>query len=798
MKKIKPVNFKRLFILPLILTTVFIGMLSYLIYGITINKYQDQVRLTALQTARNESEKIEEYLKYQDLLINSINQSLLTSASIVLEHRDELSNDYLKRLTEITEAEYLYFYDSNGTILFDSSELYVGWTASIGDPVYQFMMSGEDVFHEDIRKSLEEDNYYIFTYLRDEDGYFVQAGIRAETVIAQTNQYEYQTIIENIVENNDNLAYALIVDKDFKAIADTDPEDIGVIYENDADYTKAFSGEGVVGNWYYRQLDITVLEAAYPIYHDGVVVNVLGVGYSLESFFQSQMYLMIAFITLSISFMGIFFLMQYLQLFRPLSALNDTIAMLDVESKQEHSVMKENNVFSGIYLTLDQLSKRITEENAKNYRLNKRIASMAYSDFLTGIPNRLAFIEKLNEALTKFDKIAIVFFDLDGFKSYNDTLGHTFGDALLKSFTKRFEPFNDENTCFARYGGDEFFMYHHYETMVDLRSWLENISSMFDHPFEVDNLQYPLDSGIGVSLYPEDDTSVEHLIRKADIAMYYSKKRGKNFIEFYNNNMEVVVRKDNEIIKKMKQAIKNDGFTVVYQPQVNSSTGEIVSMEALLRIKDETLSPAVFIPLAEQGGIINMIGRIVIKTVIQQLSEWKSKGKKLVPVYLNLSSLQLEDVGLLDYVKEILYDHQIDSTYLGFEMTESAVIRKEKMAFDFLMQLNEMNIHTAIDDFGSGYAGLSYLTKYRVEFVKLDRHFCVKYLNSEGLPIFNNIVNLTKLLGFKVLAEGIETEEQLSYLKQTDCHFVQGYYYYLPSDSQTVSELLDSNQRDTE
>ncbi len=798
MEKIKPVNFKRLFVLPLLVTTVFIGLLSYLIYGVTLNKYREQVRLTALQTARNEAEKIEEYLKYQDLLIDSINESLLTSARMVLEHRDILSNEYLRRLTELTGAEYLYFYDNTGTILYDSSEIYVGWTASEGDPVYQYMISDEEIYHENIRKSLEEDEYYKFTYLRDDDGYFVQAGIRAETVLAQTNQYEYQVIIENIVENNDSLVYALIVDKDFKAIADTDLEDIGVIYENDADYTKAFSGEGVVGDWYYQQLEITVLEAAYPIYHNNEVINVLGVGYSLESFFQSQVYLMIAFITLSISFMAIFFLMQYLQLFRPLSVLNDTIATIDVESKQEHSVIKENTIFSGIYLTLDQLSKRITEENNKNYRLNKRIASMAYSDFLTGIPNRLAFIEKLNEAITKFDKIAIVFFDLDGFKTYNDTLGHTFGDALLKSFTKRFESFNDEDTCFARYGGDEFFMYHHYESKIDLRSWLENISSMFDHPFEVENNQYPLDSGIGVSLYPEDDTSVEHLIRKADIAMYYSKKRGKNFIEFYTDSMEVVLRKDNEIIKKMKQAIKNDGFTVVYQPQVDIFTGEIVSIEALLRIKDETISPAVFIPLAEHGGIINMIGRIVIKTVIEQLALWKSEGKKLVPVYINLSSLQLEDDGLLDYVQDMLSDYQIDCSYLGFEMTESAVISKEKTAYDFLIKLNEMNIHTAIDDFGSGHAGLSYLTKYRVEFVKLDRQMCVKYLNSDGLPIFNNIVNLTRLLGFKALAEGIETEEQLSYLKQTDCRLVQGYYYYRPSDSGIVGSLLKNNQRDSE
>lgn len=797
MDKSRPVNFKRLFVFPLIVATVFISILSLIVYQVTLNKYRSQLRNLALQTAQQQAEIIEQNKRYQKLLIDSINDMLLTSARTVLEHRQLLSNEYLATLTSLSDTEFIYFFDDTGTVIYDSSGLYVGWQASIGDPVYQFIMSTDTVYHEEIRKSLVEDNYYKLTYLRDEDNYFVQVGIRAETFMAQTEQFEYQTVINKIVAENDNLAYALIINQNYEAIADTDIEDIGTIYANDSSYMAAFNNEPNVEEWYYQRQNMTVLEAAYPIYENEEIFNVLAIGYSLKMFTQSQIYLLIGFISLSICIYAIFFIMQYVLLFRPLRVLNDAINQVDVESMQAKEFYDEKSVFSGIYQTLDQLSKRIIDENNKNYRLNKRISTMAYTDYLTGIPNRLAFIEKLNEALQKYEKIAIVFFDLDGFKEYNDTLGHTFGDALLKSFTKRFESFNGDDTCFARFGGDEFFMYHRYETMVDLRSWVENIAQMFDKSFEVDNALYPLDSGIGVSLYPEHDTSVEQLIRKADIAMYYSKKRGKNFVEFYDESMDSILKSDNEIIKKMKQAIKNDGFKVVYQPQVNIYTNEIISIEALLRIKDETISPAIFIPLAEQGGIINMIGRIVIRNVIEQLAQWKEKGVELVPVYVNLSSMQFEDEGLIKFIQDLLYDHQIEAQYLGFEMTESTIIKKEQIAYNFLQKLNEIGIHTAIDDFGSGHSGLSYLTKYHVEIVKLDRDFCVKYLNDDGLPIFNNIVNLTKLLGFQVLAEGIETDDQLNRLKQTDCHLVQGYYYYRPTDADVILSILKSKNRDS-
>ncbi len=790
MQGMKPINFKRIFALPLILTTAFIFALSFLIYSITITQYREKFQLDAIETARLHSETITQNIKYQKLLLDSIDETLLTTARIVMAHRDLIDNAYLFQLTELSNSELIYFYSPTGVVLYDSSGVYLGWTAQVGDPIYDFMMSGEDVRIENIRKSTDSDDYFKFVYLMAEDGYFVQVGVRAEFVLSQTAPYEYQAVLESIVVDNVGILYALIVDQDYIAIADTDLDDIGANYGGDEDYETVFSGKPLASEWHYPQLNSTVLEAAYPIYENDEIVGILALGYSLLFYNQTRIYLVVIFIIMGISFAGIYFFTQYIQIFRPLRDLNEAISTMDVESTNTHRLIDEKSVFSGLYQTLDGLSKRITDENHKNIRLNKRIATMAYTDFLTGIPNRLAFIEKLTEVIKTAEKIAVVFFDLDGFKSYNDTLGHNFGDALLKSFTKRFQTLKDEDTFFARYGGDEFFMYHRYHSMVDLRSWIENVASMFDLPFEVDHIEYPLDSGIGVSLFPEHDSDIEQLIRKADIAMYYSKKRGKNFVEFYNDKMDVIIRNDMEIVKKMKQAIKNDGFTIVYQPQVNIDTNEIISIEALLRIKDENISPSVFIPLAEQGGIINMIGRIVLKNVIEQIGIWKLQGAKLVPVFVNLSSHQLEDDGLLQYILSLLFEYNVEAHYLGIEMTESAVIRKEQIAYDFLTELVKIGIHTAIDDFGSGHAGLSYLTKYRVDMVKLDRQFCMKYLTDTGLPIFNAIVNLTKLLGFTVLAEGIETEEHISYLKQTDCHFVQGYYYYMPSTPDIVGEVL--------
>lgn len=790
MRSVKPINIKRIFALPLILTTLFILAISILIYTITITEYHEHHQQDAIITARLHSETITENQKYQDLLLQSIDESLLATARIVISNQDNITNDYLYELTQITNTEYIYYYNPLGEIIYDPSGMYLGWVAQEGDPIHDFMMSDETQRVEAIRKSTDEDNYYKFAYLRANNGYFVQVGVRAEYVLELTAPYDYQAVLEHIVSTNEDILYALIVDLNMVAIADTDTEDIGVDYSGDEDYLEVLNGTPITAEWYYPQESTTVLEAAYPIYEGEDIIGLIALGYSLTFFNQAKIYLVIIFIILGISLVGIYFVTQYIQIFKPLRDLNEAISSIDVESTKQNQIANEKSVFSGIYQTLDNLSKRITDENNKNTRLNKRIATMAYTDFLTGIPNRLAFTEKLSEAIKTYDKIAIVFFDLDGFKSYNDTLGHNFGDALLKSFTLRFKNVNDSDTFFARYGGDEFFMYHRYDTMIDLRSWIENVASLFDQPFEVDNVEYPLDAGIGVSLYPEHDTSIEHLIRKADIAMYYSKKRGKNFVEFYNDKMDVVIRNDTEVIKKLKQAIKNDGFSIVYQPQVNIDNNEIVSIEALLRVKDENISPSVFIPLAEQGGIINMIGRIVLKNVIEQMGIWKSKGAKLVPVFVNFSSHQLEDDGLIHYIQDLLYEYDVHPSFLGIEMTESAVIRREQVAYQFLKELEQLGIHTAIDDFGSGHAGLSYLTKYHVDMVKLDRQFCMKYLTDEGLPIFNAIVGLTKLLGFKVLAEGIETIEHINYLKQTDCHLVQGYYYYRPSHPDIIEDVL--------
>ncbi|PKL00317.1 MAG: hypothetical protein CVV56_06985 [Tenericutes bacterium HGW-Tenericutes-1] len=790
MKTVKPINYKRIFALPLILTTIFIFVLSVVIYSMTISAYREYHQNDAIIKAKLISENITENIKYQKLLLDSIDDSLLTTARIAISNQDLIDNEYLLQLTEITNTEYIYYYSPTGEVIYDPSDMYIGWQAQVGDPIYDFMTSGETIRIEDIRKSTDEDNYYKFAYLKANDGYFIQVGVRAEYVLELTAPYEYQNVIEDIVIQNDEVIYALILDGNKIAIADSNEESIGIDYSSDGDYELAINGVPVATDHYYAKDSTTVLEIAYPIYEDGEIIGILAVGYALSFFNQTRIYLIIIFIIMGISFVGIYFMTLYIQIFKPLRGLDDAISSIDVESTQSKRILDEKSVFSGIYQTVDNLSKRITDENSKNIRLNKRISSMAYTDYLTGVPNRLAFIEKITEIIKSVEKLAVVFFDLDGFKSYNDTLGHNFGDALLKSFTNRFNSVKDNDTYFARYGGDEFFMYHRYHSMVDLRSWIENVASLFDQPFEVEGVEYPLDAGIGVSLYPEHDTSIEQLIRKADIAMYYSKKRGKNFVEFYNDKMDVVIRNDTEVIKKLKQAIKNDGFNIVYQPQVNIDTNEIVSIEALLRVKDENISPSVFIPLAEQGGIINMIGRIVLKNVIEQMAIWKSKGAKLVTVFVNLSSHQLEDDGLIQYIQDLLYEYDIHPSYLGIEMTESAVIKRELVAYQFLKDLDKLGIHTAIDDFGSGHAGLSYLTKYHVEMVKLDRQFCIKYLTDQGLPIFNAIVGLTKLLNFKVLAEGIETLEHINYLKQTDCHLVQGYYYYLPSHPDIIEKVL--------
>ena len=787
MKK-NSINLKRIAILPLILTLTFSFTVGFIAYNFSTSymeqsQIEDGSNITELL-----SKQIETELKYHDSLLERIDENLIKAGKTVIANQNLINDQYLSYLLDIFEIHELFWYNSNGTIIYDANSQFTGWTARMGDPIYSFINSGLDIYVEDIRKSTESDQYFKFVYLRAENGFFVQAGVNADYVNSIIEAYSLQNIVTRLVENDDKLLYALVTNSNLVAIADSDVEDIGINYSDDEDYNYVLTGKTVASRWYYPKIGKNVLEISTPLYFEDEIIGLVAIGFSLDQLNHTKtLFRFLLFILILIIIIGyLFFQIHYV--FNPIKQLEKTINNLKI--KENKISYKSTDVFYGVYDALDNMIDKINIENSKNVQLTNELKELAYIDYLTKIPNRLSFIEKFKTNIIKDRQCAIFFIDLDGFKEYNDTKGHTFGDKLLVLIANELNKLSSDKVYVSRYGGDEFLIYYAFDNEKEIDEFAVCIKALFDEPFKVDKQYYPLDVSIGISLYPKNDLTIEQLIRKADISMYYSKKQGINRIVYFDESLEEAYNNDAYIINILKKAIKNDGFYLVYQPQININNNEVISMEALIRLKDENISPSFFIPIAEKGGIINQIGKIVLEKAIVQMAEWKILSSKIVPVYVNFSSYQLDDEEIVDYIILLLKTYNIEPHYLGIEVTESAMIEKDQKASLILKKLTELGIKTALDDFGSGQSGINYLTKFKVETVKIDKEFVDKYLNDKGLEIFNSVINLIELLGFKIIVEGIETKEQIDTLTKTSCHLVQGYYYYKPLPVEQINDMI--------
>jgi EAL domain-containing protein (putative c-di-GMP-specific phosphodiesterase class I) len=294
---------------------------------------------------------------------------------------------------------------------------------------------------------------------------------------------------------------------------------------------------------------------------------------------------------------------------------------------------------------------------------------------------------------------------------------------------------------------------------------------------------------MGISMFPEDSIEVNQLVMNADLAMYAVKGSGKNGYKFFDVSlMDNQIKKSNiEVI--LRTAIENDGFKMVYQPKIDLKTNQIYGYEALLRLKDSKLSPGDFIEIAEKNGSIVNIGRIVTEKVIKQLSEWKKIGLDIKPVSINFSANQLQDEGYLSFIEECLKQNNIDAKYLEIEVTENIFLEDKLATLVFMKQLNEMGIKISIDDFGTGYSSLNYLTFLPVDIIKLDRSLNIKFLEIENAKVMDSLISLFHSLGLTVIAEGIETIDQVKRLKKANCDYIQGFYYSKPLEVDQIPDI---------
>ena len=440
----------------------------------------------------------------------------------------------------------------------------------------------------------------------------------------------------------------------------------------------------------------------------------------------------------------------------------------------------------------------------------KELRQLAYFDTLTGLPNRQNFHEKLDKFLHLADrkdyKAAILYLDLDRFKRINDTLGHSYGDELLIKVAQRLNQNlrvsdvlgvnNDDNVGrIARLGGDEFIIFlSEIDNRQDIAAVAERVINTLSQPTQLKQHEVVVTPSIGIAIYPDDGRTTEELLKNADTAMYHAKEKGRSCYKFYDDTMNSSALRRLTMEQQLRNAIIHNQLSLDYQPQICLHSRSVVSIEALIRWHHPVqgvISPADFIPLAEETGQIIEIGDWVIRTACRQAKEWSKQGLPPLKIAVNLSSLQFKQPQLADKVAAILEEVQLPASQLELEVTESMIMSDAKDNIARLEQLKELGVALAVDDFGTGYSSLNYLKKFPIDTLKIDRSFITDIATDNGdFGIVKAVTAMALHLRMNVVAEGIEDHQQLRLLQETDCDLVQGFLFSRPVPAEQLPEVL--------
>jgi len=427
---------------------------------------------------------------------------------------------------------------------------------------------------------------------------------------------------------------------------------------------------------------------------------------------------------------------------------------------------------------------------------------LSYHDPLTGLPNRLLFSDRLNHRLSESRKegkmLAVMFLDVDRFKLINDTLGHNIGDMLLTGIAGRLHSCLRDVDTIARMGGDEFtIIVSNIASQDSVVVVADRIVEAMKEPFQVDGRELFASVSVGISVYPSDGDDAETLVKNADAAMYRAKERGRSNCQLFTEAFNTADLERMTLENGLRKAVERDELLLHYQPLVDMRTGRTMGTEALVRWQHPDyglVSPGRFIPLAEETGLIVPISRWVLRTACAQNKAWQEKGRLPAAVSVNLSARLLHEDGLVDMVSEILAETGLDHRYLELELTESALMENADTAIRVLGELKNLGVRVSLDDFGTGYSSLSYLKKFPIDSVKIDQSF-VKDIttNPDDAAIASAVVAMSHSLKLKVIAEGVETLEQLEFLKSLDCDEVQGYFISRPVPAAELEQLLEES-----
>lgn len=479
----------------------------------------------------------------------------------------------------------------------------------------------------------------------------------------------------------------------------------------------------------------------------------------------------------------------------------------NIERDDEFGVLATNfnhmmDILSSNYNAVVSAQEQLKENQSELEISYQNIEKLAYTDGLTGLYNRIAFFKFTTEILSQTQSTiqnhAVIFIDLDGFKGINDTLGHDYGDLLLQCVANHLSSLISEDDILARNGGDEFVIFRNQiPSHEDLEQFLSDLIAIANKPFVLDDETVRITLSAGAALFPQNGLSLSELMKNADIAMYNSKNSGKNSYTFFNSTMEDEVNRRNDLIDILRDAIKNKDIYLLYQPQADISTGEIIGCEALMRLNSPIVgfvSPDEFIPVAEECGLIDELGEWALLEACQFNERIIAAGFKPIQISVNVSTTQLQGDRLIKAIESLPSKTTMPLEYLEIELTESVLMKNFDHNLAHINRMKELGIRISLDDFGTGYSSFSYLTQIPINTLKIDKSFIAGICdNTNDSYIAGTIINLAHQLGITVIAEGVETIEQLRILQTQHCDILQGYFFSRAIPESEFIEMLKIN-----
>jgi len=461
----------------------------------------------------------------------------------------------------------------------------------------------------------------------------------------------------------------------------------------------------------------------------------------------------------------------------------------------------------------DEIGELATEFNFMAESLSEMISKVketaeiiSYKDVLTGLPNRgkliKSFTSLMNEAASHNSKLPLLLIDIDNFKNINDTLGHATGDEIIKSIAQRLSTKNSKDVIVTRFGGDEFtILMSNVHKIVEIAEFADEILKLFHKSFHIDGNDISINISMGISIFPDDAITFDKLLMNSDVAMYKAKNTGKNGYQFFNKVLDEQLIRKVWIENGLREAINRNELKVFYQPIIDVKTSGILHCEALLRwiTPDHgIISPAEFIPIAEETGQINLIGKWVLMTACKMSKKWNDNLQLTynIVVSVNLSPVQLRQKNIVELISNVLEETELDPKFLVLEITEGIFLDNFDEANKIIEEIRDLGIKISLDDFGTGFSSLSYLKQLPINILKIDKSFIKELnINEREKVILKSIISLVQKLNIQIVVEGVEDVDQLKFLKSCDCDKIQGFLFSKPVDEESFEKLITTSSQ---